>query len=286
MLTSLLRALAAFAAGLLLATSACDDGGDPPVDGDADSDVDGDVDGDGDGDADSDGGSGCAACHGSGDEGAPPPGLSGATDPSDPGVGAHATHLIDGDDRAAVHCRHCHEVPGSEDAPGHVDDERPADVTLSGLATLWGEASYGTGTCTTYCHGSFFRVNAAPSPEWTAGEGGLACDGCHGLPPAAPHPDDTQCGRCHIDAVALDGTILLPSFHIDGVLQAPHHGHLPHLGGAGGTFYECTDCHIGDDYHGPLIDGGTLDDTTICEDCHAAGEVSPDDWRDYVWPAS
>jgi len=268
---------------------ACDNGSgqdDAGVDAEAEADVASDAGGDepapdGD-DGGGDAGDGCSACHGSDEGPAPPPDLAGSSDPAQPGVGAHAAHLRNAGQHAAVRCGHCHPVPATTEAPGHIDEARPADVAFATLATLGGEARRQGGTCWVYCHGSFLRIAPAASPDWTAA-GPLECDGCHGGPPAAPHPPATDCGRCHLDVAGTDGRIIHDSLHIDGLVQAPKGAHLVHLGGAGGTDAPCTACHAGDDYHGPLRDGAFLDTTRICDDCHDPGTMPAEEWRSYEW---
>ncbi len=225
----------------------------------------------------------CGTCHGTPEDPAPPPSTRRATDPSASGVGAHRRHLDASDRHGQVRCKHCHLVPEAVDSPGHRDGDGRAEVTLSGLATAGVEASWDGERCTVFCHGGAMHDEARRSPAWTD-QPPPACDRCHGQPPPAPHPAADDCGACHLDVADAAGGIAKPSAHVDGIVQAPHQAHLPHLGGAGGRRMECTECHQVNDVHGPLADGATLDDTTICAGCH--GEVGPgaDEWRAWVWP--
>jgi predicted CxxxxCH...CXXCH cytochrome family protein len=51
---------------------------------------------------------------------------------------------------------------------------------------------------------------------WNA-ERNLDCQGCHGTPPPAPHPQLDDCARCHADVVAADNrTIVDRARHVDG----------------------------------------------------------------------
>ncbi len=142
----------------------------------------------------------CALCHGTADSAAPPPGVLGQTDPSDRGVGAHATHLAGTALSAPVGCWTCHvEITGVLD-PGHIDPS-PAEVVLSGTAAAggvtpaWDPAAL---TCETWCHGSTALGGTNPTPVWTSvGAGAAGCGACHALPPPAPHPADATCGNCH-----------------------------------------------------------------------------------------
>jgi predicted CxxxxCH...CXXCH cytochrome family protein len=272
-------------AALSLACAAACGGDDSAVDGAAD--VPGDVPADdGAGESLDDGGTddapaACDSCHGAGGNPNPPPGLDGAFERSARGVGAHAVHLAESTWHLGVRCQHCHVVPATVDAAGHIDDARPADVTFSGLATSRMDASWDGTSCNVYCHGGAMRIAPRISGPWT-GAGGTTCTSCHDQPPGAPHPPATDCSRCHLDVAAADGSIGRPLLHIDSVVAAPHGAHLVHLGGNGGTDFPCTTCHPdGRAYHGPLRDGGTLDSTTVCDPCHAAGTVDAAAWRGY-----
>lgn len=196
----------------------------------------------------------CAACHG-GDNGNPPPDLSGSTDTSRRGVGAHAAHL--GGERLGrvVECVGCHVVPLSTRDPGHLDTRAgeagtPADVRLAGLAraNLAG-ATYDAKTLrceSTWCHA---RAGAAfPAPDWTVVDGSqVGCDGCHGAPPPAPHPTDSRCVNCHPGVAEGEELALSNSdLHLDGVVDVT-------LG------EKCSSCH-GESSDGappPALDGST-----------------------------
>jgi len=197
-------------------------------------------------------------------------------------VGAHAVHLTQPDWRGQVRCKHCHVVPDAADSPGHQDGDRRAEVTFGGLAKVGVEASMSGDRCSVYCHGAGMHDEARLSPAWDT-EGPLGCGDCHAAKQPAPHPEDADCNGCHIDVVDDQGAIINRSLHIDGIIQAPHKGHLPHLGFGGNPRMACTDCHLGDDYHAPLADGNRLDETTICAPCHDDPAVTPADWHDYTW---
>lgn len=151
----------------------------------------------------------CDACHGKGADGAPPPGLLGAT--ASPSVGAHARHLDASlPDRIGhiARCDQCHSVPASVDAAGHLDASAPADVTLRT------DESYDVASksCVVGCH-----WDRTPGPRWDDTSGlPRACDACHGMPPVktrkgTPHPPAAPslsvCVTCHV----FD-----PSTHVDG----------------------------------------------------------------------
>jgi len=243
---------------------------------------------DGGGDADAvdvgDAGEACDTCHGAAGQPAPPPDLAGGTDRTARGVGAHAAHLAASDRHATVRCSHCHPVPDRIDAPGHIDEARPADVVFSGLAAAAGVTTVWDGTaCTVYCHGGAMRFSPHRSPAWT-GADGTTCTSCHDLPPGASHPAATDCGRCHLQVADAAGAIVFAALHIDSIIAAPHGAHLVHLGGADGDDLPCNTCHPDGAYHGPLRDGGTLEDTTVCDPCHAPGTYDAAAWRGYVPP--
>jgi predicted CxxxxCH...CXXCH cytochrome family protein len=227
----------------------------------------------------------CGSCHGTLDDPTPPPDLSGAVDPAASGVGAHAAHVAAASTHAPVRCKHCHVVPEDIDALGHRDDARPADVTHAGLAVAAGASGeYIDGHCAVYCHGSALRIDPVDSPAWTSTEV-LGCEGCHGQPPAAPHPQASDCQACHLEVIDEGGAIIRPAFHGDSILQAPHGAHTAHLGWSEGPRLACESCHPVVEgvvhVHGPLKDDQDLAHTTICLDCHAEGEVSPEEWHAY-----
>jgi predicted CxxxxCH...CXXCH cytochrome family protein len=163
-------------------------------------------------------GAGCAGCHGDAASPAPPTDLSGNTQITAIGVGAHRAHLaVPSGLRGPIPCQTCHLVPTQVDDPGHIDSLSPAEVNAN---LSWDRA---TQTCgTTNCH-------VAARPVWTA-RGGATCGSCHGIPPAnGPHtPTMTlfSCGTCHSQTMDQFGTIILTtgpggttSKHMNGVVD-------------------------------------------------------------------
>ena len=221
----------------------------------------------------------CWSCHGSEELAAPPPDLQGSQERSSSGVGSHRAHLQASEWHGEVKCQHCHPIPDAVDSAGHMDEQRPADVAFTGLAARGGEPSMEGGRCAVYCHGGTLKFETAVSPSWTS-TAGTTCTSCHAMPPPAPHPDRSDCAVCHIDLMDEQGSIIQGWQHIDSILQAPHGAHLVHLGGAGGPDVACEQCHDGIFYHGPLRDGHTLEDTTVCDSCHPDG-VDRQQWHDY-----
>jgi predicted CxxxxCH...CXXCH cytochrome family protein len=170
----------------------------------------------------------CNSCHGSTNP-APPKSISGSTDTSTEGVGAHQTHVLGTARSRAVLCSECHVVPTTVFDVGHFDTALPAELTFSGVAVAWGAApAFSNGSCqNTYCHGQVFPqgYNSGGSntaPAWTTVDGTqAACGTCHSLPPPAPHPVvalNPVCNACHKDIAPDNTTFLAPERHVDGVV--------------------------------------------------------------------
>lgn len=161
---------------------------------------------------------GCSGCHGDATSPAPPNDLSGNTDISAIGVGAHRAHvLVPTGLRGPIACATCHLVPTAIDDRGHIDSPPPAEVNAF---LSWDRASQTCGSSP--CHGP-------ARPVWTQ-KGGVTCGSCHGVPPsAAPHTASmklTDCTRCHAATMDAFGTIILTSGpggttskHMNGVVD-------------------------------------------------------------------
>jgi len=176
----------------------------------------------------------CAVCHGGMMPGegppefiaAPPYNLAGETERSARGNGAHEAHLLKNERARPLVCSDCHLVPKTVDAPGHMDDSYPAEIEFA-----WGPAwafeavptwNVEEQSCQqTFCHGGYFvggrpSGGQVPEPHWTDVSGKPAqCDGCHGQPPPAPHPEAEQCSDCHKN-IDEKGDFLFPNLHVDG----------------------------------------------------------------------
>lgn len=171
----------------------------------------------------------CYDCHGQAPNAWPAPGLEGETNTDTLSVGAHAAHMLGGEIAGPMACASCHKVPEKLDDPGHLDSERPAELTFGGIAVHEGtqpswNRGENTGTCSSvYCHGATLQGGSNTEPEWTkVGEGEAACGSCHSLPPPAPHPASTACASCH-PGTALDDSHIVPGggLHVNGVVDLP-----------------------------------------------------------------
>lgn len=174
----------------------------------------------------------CTACHGSANNPAPPPDTAGHTDPSQPGVGAHAVHLSGGTSSRAVACAECHQVPGADDLthPNGLSELVFSGVAVADARTPTYDAA--TRSCAdAWCH-SPSPNGAHGSPKWTDAQT-LSCVGCHGAPPPAPHPQLSDCARCHAATVNADNvSIKRRELHVNGRVEVDFD--------AG-----CTACHGG-----------------------------------------
>ncbi|MBI2376255.1 MAG: CxxxxCH/CxxCH domain-containing protein [Deltaproteobacteria bacterium] len=209
---------------------------------------------------------GCDACHGSGGSPVPPKDLAGLTVSAK--VGAHVAHARP-TTSAPVACGDCHLVPSNYGSPGHADTAAPAEVIFAGLARRNGVTpSYATAQMrcsTTYCHGASLP-DGPHDVRWNLASPGGGCADCHGMPPASPAhsavTDANGCNLCHADVAGSNQSIIAPSLHVDGVVQASGggcdscHGSPPtpanqsysggggaHLAHASTLGFECKVCH-------------------------------------------
>lgn len=220
----------------------------------------------------------CNTCHG-GTNNAPPKDTTGGTATTLRGVGAHQAHVVTG---ATWHrdmaCGDCHVVPATVTAVGHIDTALPAEVRFTGIGAggTWNGAN-----CSSYCHGTTLKTSSggtaggtATTPLWTKVDGTQkACTSCHGSPPPAPHPANSACDSCHMDA-GPNQTIKTPALHIDGTVQVTAGSNHPagynarELHGydfdkKGATACATSGCH------GTALTGGTTGGPS-CNNCHTA----------------
>lgn len=209
-----------------------------------------------DADAPVDAGDPCTGCHGTGDQPAPPRGLTGETATSVRGVGAHRAHLRDSDWHRDVVCADCHRVPTALLDVGHIDSARPAELTFGALAEVDDATPAWNGaTCAgVYCHGATRGGGEHSAPTWTVVDGSQAtCGACHGAPPPAPHPavPSTTCAGCHPFAGLAPEN---PDTHIDGELDVVPCGGCHAVPPTSGAHV----VHYGDTTDPPLADYGDL----------------------------
>ncbi len=182
----------------------------------------------------------CNTCHGNLLNPAPPRDLNGNFSTSARGVGAHQSHVKNGNLSSAFDCSECHIKPDSLKAPGHLNGKVDVVFGDSSLARNSTPVRIGEEivpnpiynseilTCSsTYCHGYFRNGNLNNAPKWNVVDGTQAsCGTCHGLPPAGTHPNvsPTSCANaCHNDVVELttDGKLKIKdtSKHVNGRLS-------------------------------------------------------------------
>ena len=201
----------------------------------------------------------CTACHGDGQNPAPPTGSHGETATTSPAVGAHAAHLGTTTWHRQVQCADCHAVPSD---PLHADGT--AQVTFGVVPHTDGASptfSPATATCSSvYCHGTTLPTastgDALTQPVWTAVDGSFKSCGqaCHQTPPGGDHPKSTACALCHGDVIAgfdpVKQTAVWQnaSRHIDG--------HVDVLA------LTCTSCHGNASTQNPAPPTGTHGETS------------------------
>ncbi|MEZ4402554.1 MAG: CxxxxCH/CxxCH domain-containing protein [Kofleriaceae bacterium] len=223
-----------------------------------------------DGNVDVTGALACDSCHGSGGNPAPPQSTAGGTATTLRGVGAHRQHLGVSTTHKEIQCAACHRVPATVGAVGHNDTPLPAELTFTSLAvgTTWN----GTACSNSYCHGATLGAGGtATTPTWTVVNGSQAtCTSCHGFPPPAPHPADSNCQSCHAPVAGPGMTIATPAQHVDGVLQVtsvhpPGWAQATMHGAAFNTQGPATCATAA--CHGTALTGGAS--MVSCNGCHA-----------------
>ncbi len=225
----------------------------------------------------------CATCHGDPDragsfllKAAPPVDTWGSTDTSYPGVGAHSIHLYAGENHAAFACDVCHVVPETTDAPGHIDDDRPAEVVFGDLAKTGDrvpEYHPASRTCTdTWCHRDADAVWTRPR------DSDDACGSCHGLPPPLPHPQSAACHLCHSDVIDDKRKIIDKKLHVDGMVEVDMpecqrcHGDETSAAPPPDTLGNLASTAIGVGAHRVHLAGGAAGRALACKECHHVPE--------------
>ncbi len=251
--------------------------------------------------ADSDGGPpACTECHGDSTSIAPPFDTKGNVDTTFRGVGAHRSHVgLNSDWHREVQCADCHLVPLTPEDVGHDDTELPAELTWGPVAKSNGAVPMFDGVTTTcsgvYCHGDTLLGGSNTTPNWTTVDGTeAACNACHGIPPATPHPANSNCSACH-PTVDDTLTFVTPERHIDGFVDLTPgiigctecHGTkgktaAPPRDTIGNT--ETTDRGVG--AHASHLKSSTWHKVIACEACHVVPTHQSDvGHNDTVWPA-
>lgn len=249
---------------------------------------------------------GCSgACHGAGESIAPPRDTGGRSNLSAIGVGAHAAHLAASPWHKRFACETCHKVPQEVGDLGHifvagangglVKDPLPAEVIFTSLGTgaTW---DHDTATCTnSYCHGDTLHQTDPQTnqivpgaggtntqPLWTLVDGSQSkCGSCHGLPPPAPHPQNSDCGTCHQSMNPGDfaaGKISYPELHIDGKVEVSSTQPCDSCHGGGGQYAPPKDAHGNTAPSAPGVGTHAQHMTTSstwhaaiqCNECHLA----------------
>jgi predicted CxxxxCH...CXXCH cytochrome family protein len=179
----------------------------------------------------------CTDCHGGGSTPsdtlaysadvtiAPPPDLSGTSDSTSTGVGAHRSHLVEGEFRINFECSDCHLRPTEVGSEGHIGTDLIAEVTFGDLARTQGATPawdrQDMACSGTYCHGATHVQGPSPvnAPLWTVVDGSQAfCGSCHRIP---PHDNFGPCNICHGNVVSADTTItdFGKTLHVNGTID-------------------------------------------------------------------
>ena len=222
----------------------------------------------------------CDTCHGGSGESAPPKDTTNGSSTSLRGVGAHRAHLTAANWHAPVTCANCHRVPTTVGQAGHRDTPLPAELTFTGLGagTTWN----GTTCSNSYCHGATQPDpgGTARTPTWTRVDGSQRqCTSCHGAPPAAPHPQDSNCSSCHAP-VAGSGISIDPAgaaMHIDGTLQVtavhPAGWRMGNMHGTAFNHQGPSSCATAA-CHGTALTGGASMVSCASAACHATWQTN------------
>ncbi|MCU0372412.1 MAG: CxxxxCH/CxxCH domain-containing protein [Ignavibacteria bacterium] len=179
----------------------------------------------------------CNLCHGNSSHIYPPLSLSGNSEPTQQGVGAHNKHLSsDSLQRisAQVDCGQCHLPVSAFSDPDHIkkDMMNKASIVFGDLAktvttgvTPDPQFNSSTQTCSdVYCHGAFKNGNRSNSPVFLS-PNSQGCGKCHGNPttgdplPGGLHPQNPNCYLCHGVVINQSRQIINRQKHVNGVVN-------------------------------------------------------------------
>ena len=199
----------------------------------------------------------CSSCHGDDTRvltmgadpnaiAAPPFGSRGETATTSRSVGQHQAHVSGGHELSLPSkCRYCHVVPTTTDHWNGI-----SQATFGSLATMGGaQPTFDGNTCAnTYCHGATLgRGGTDHNPRWTNPDP-VTCTSCHGIPPPLPHPQDSDCIRCH---PGYTSTSVRKWTHVNGISDFPS---------------GCNSCHDDPPNTGAHYDH--LQEHITCDKCH------------------
>jgi predicted CxxxxCH...CXXCH cytochrome family protein len=209
----------------------------------------------------------CTTCHG--DNG--------------PVTGAHALHRTQ-----HLDCSECHIKPASWDAPGHILDSPPLNITFGALASTATPARHGPPTWTgttcqnVYCHGDAIDGGGTVTePRWDDPTPAGCSTRCHGQAP--PNHERSDCTTCHPASAP----------HIDGIVEIGRTSGCDGCHGSAGNPAPPTDLSgntfttaIGVGAHGKHLSGGGLRGPVACTTCHAVPQTITDPGHLHAGPAN
>ena len=167
----------------------------------------------------------CTTCHGD-----PPVDDNGILSTMPRNVNAAGAHQKLAVDKGYA-CTECHapvtDLTHTGQLPAEVTFEYSLIASANDYATSYehlGDIVSGNASCAVYCHsnGRGGPPNQA-TPEWTA-DVELTCTACHSIPPAAPHPQVSQCHNCHSNVSPAsvypnDIRFLVEQLHVNGTVE-------------------------------------------------------------------
>ena len=174
-------------------------------------------------------------------------------------------------------------MPDGVFASGHFDSSEGAQITFGDLAKANGSSptyDYTKAACSnTYCHQSIVPTN---NPNWQAPrDSTAACGSCHGLPPALPHPQNSNCSQCHAAVIDANRNFVNKSLHLDGTIEFGNkcnscHGTDPNTGGPPPDLEGNSDPQYpGVGAHTNHLQASATHGPVACSECHVVPSVVP-----------